>query len=48
MRESFKAKIINMLEKAKEEQTFNNIKSQEGKVSFFDKNTNKVTTYYSE
>ena len=37
--ESLTAKRINMLEKAREEDTFNNVWSQ---IMFFDKNTNKV------
>ena len=45
--ESLTAKRINMLEKAREEHTFNNVWSQDGKIMFFDKNTNKVKTYYS-
>ena len=45
--ESLTAKRINVLEKAREEHTFNNVWSQDGKIMFFDKNTNKVKTYYS-
>ena len=36
-----------MLEKAREEDSFNNVWSQDGKITFFDKDTNKVKTYYS-
>ena len=36
-----------MLEKAREEYIFNNVWSQDGKVMFFNKNTNKVKTCYS-
>ena len=36
------AKRINMLEKAREEHTFNNVWSHDGKIMFFDKNKNKV------
>ena len=46
--ESLIAKKIHMLVKAKEEDTFNNVWSQDGKIIFFDKNTNKVKTYYSQ
>ena len=45
--ESLTAKRINMLEKAREEHTFNNVWSQDGKIKFFNKNTNKVKTWYS-
>ena len=45
--ESLAAERISMLEKAREEYTFNNVWSQDGKIMFFDKNTNKVKTYYS-
>ena len=44
--ESLTAKRINMLEKAREEHTLNNVWSQDGKIMFFDKDTNKVKTYY--
>ena len=37
--ESLTAKRINMLEKAREEHTFNNVWSQDGKIKFFNKNT---------
>ena len=40
--ESLTAKIISILEKAREEHTFNNVWSQDGKVMFFDKGRNKV------
>ena len=43
MTESLMAKRINMLEKGREEHTFNNVWSQEGRIMFFDKDTNKVT-----
>ena len=33
-------KRINMLEKTREEHTFNNVWSQDGKIMFFIKNTN--------
>ena len=45
--ESLTAKEINMLEKARKEHTFNNAWSQDGKIMFFDKNTNKVKIYDS-
>ena len=45
--ESLTAKRINMLEKGREEHTFNNVWSQDGKIKFFNKNTNKVKTWYS-
>ena len=45
--ESLTAKRISMLEKSREEYTFNNVWSQDGKIMFFDKNPNKVKTYYS-
>ena len=45
--ESLTAKRINMLEKAREQHTFNNVWSKDGKIVFFDKNTNKVKTWYS-
>ena len=45
--ESLTAKGINMLEKEREKHTFNNVWSQDGKIVIFDKNTNKVKTYYS-
>ena len=44
--ESLTAKRINLLEKARKEYTFNDVWSQDGKIMFFDKNTNKVKTYY--
>ena len=44
--ESLTAKRINMLEKAREEHTFNIVWSQDGRIMFFDKETNKVKTYY--
>ena len=47
VKESLTAKRINMLEKAREEYIFNNVWSEDGKIMFFDKNTNKVKTYYS-
>ena len=43
MTESLIAKRINMLEKGREEHTFNNVWSQEGRIIFFDKDRNKVT-----
>ena len=43
MTESLIAKRINMLEKGREEHTFNNVWSREGRNMFFDKDTNKVT-----
>ena len=36
---SLTAMRINMLEKAREERTFNNVWSQDGKIMFFNKNT---------
>ena len=45
--ESLTAKRINMLEKEREKHTFNNVWSQDGKIVFFDKSTNKGKTYYS-
>ena len=45
--ESLTAKRINMLEKAREEHTFNNVWSHDCKIMFFDKNKNKIKTYYS-
>ena len=36
-----------MLEKAREEHTFNNLWPQDSKIMFFNKDTNKVKTYYS-
>ena len=45
--ESLTVKRIKLLEKATEEYTFNNVWSQDGKIMFFDKNPNKVKTYYS-
>ena len=46
--ESLTAKRINKLEKAREEQhTFNNMWSQDSRIMFFDKDTNKVQTYYN-
>ena len=45
--ESLTAKRINMLEKAREEHTFNNVWSQDGNIMFFNKNTNKVKSFYS-
>ena len=44
MTEILTAKRINMLEK---EHTFNNVWSEDGKITFFDKNKNKFKTYYS-
>ena len=44
--ESLTAKRNSMLEKAREEYTFNKVWSQDGKM-FFNKNANKVKTYYS-
>ena len=44
--ESLTARRMNMLEKAREEYTFNNVWLQDDKIMFFDKNTNKVKTYY--
>ena len=38
--ESLTAKRISMLEKSREEYTFNNVWSQDGKIMFFDKNPN--------
>ena len=46
MTESLTAKRNSMLEKAREEYTFNKLWSQDGKM-FFNKNANKVKTYYS-
>ena len=46
MTESLTAKRNSMLEKAREEYTFNKVWSQDGKM-FFNKNANKVKTYYS-
>ena len=40
--ESLTTKKINMLEKGREEHTFNNKLSQDGKIMFFDKNTTKL------
>ena len=40
--ESLTAMRINMLEKAREEHTFNNVWSQDGKIMFFDKNQTKL------
>ena len=45
--ENLTAKRINMLEKAREEHTFNNVWSHDCKIMFFDKNKNKIKTYYS-
>ena len=45
--ESLTARRMNMLEKAREEYTFNNVWLQDHKIMFFDKNTDKVKTYYS-
>ena len=45
--ESLTAKWISMLEKARQEYTFNNVWSEDGKIMFFDKNTNKAKTCYS-
>ena len=45
--ESLTAKRINMLEKAREEHTFKNLWSQYSRIMFFDKDMNKVKTYYS-
>ena len=45
--ESFTTKRINMVGKAREEHSFSNVWSQDGKIMFFDKNTNKVKIYYS-
>ena len=47
MTESLTVKRINMLEKARKKHTFNNVWSQDGKIMFLHKNTNKVKTYYS-
>ena len=44
--ESLTARRMNMLEKAREEYTFNNVWLQDDKIIFFDKNTNKVKTYF--
>ena len=44
--ESLTARRMNMLEKAREEYTFSNVWLQDDKIMFFDKNTNKVKTYY--
>ena len=44
---SLTAMRIDMLEKAREDQTFNSVWSQDGKIIFFGKNTNKVKIYYS-
>ena len=46
VKESLTVKRINMLEKAREEHTFNNVWSKDGRIMFFDKDTNKVKTYY--
>ena len=40
--ESLTAEKINMLEKGREEHTFNNKRSQDGKIMFFNKNTTKL------
>ena len=45
--ESLTVKRIKLLEKAREGYTFNNVWSQDGTIMFFDKNPNKVKTYYS-
>ena len=45
--ESLTAKRIKMLEKSREEHTFKNVWSQDGRIIFSDKDTNKVKTYYS-
>ena len=45
MTENLVAKRINVLEKAREEYTFNNMWLQDGKIMFFNENTNKVKTY---
>ena len=45
--ESSTPKRVNGLEKVREEQTFNNVWSQDGKIMSFDKNTSKVKTCYS-
>ena len=45
MTENLAAKRINVLEKAREEYTFNNMWLQDGKIMFFNENTNKVKTY---
>ena len=45
--ESLTGKWISMLEKARQEYTFNNVWSEDGKIMFFDKNTNKAKTCYS-
>ena len=45
--ESLTAMRINTLKKAREEHTFNNVQSQDGKIMFFDKNTDKIKIYYS-
>ena len=44
--ESLTARRINMLEKAREKHTFNNVWSQDGKIMFLDRNTSRVKTYY--
>ena len=44
--ESLTARRINMLEKAREEHTFNNVWSQDGKIMFLDRNTSRVKTCY--
>ena len=43
--ESLTAKRINMLEKAREEHTFNNVRSQDGRIMFFNEDPKKVKTY---
>ena len=48
MTESLTVKRIHMLEKVRKKQTLNNVWSQDGKIMFFHKNTNKVKTYYSQ
>ena len=45
--ESLTAKRIKMLEKSREEHTFKNVWSQDGRIIFSGKDTNKVKTYYS-
>ena len=45
--ESLTTKRINVVEKAREEHSFSNVWSQDGKIMFFDKSTNKVKIYYS-
>ena len=47
MTERLTVKRIHMLEKVRKKQTLNNVWSQDRKIMFFHKNTNKVKTYYS-